>query len=62
MRVTYSVVTSPMREPKPLPPGVVPGGDSIFTAMEQQLGLRLLPVKGPRIYYTIQQVERPALD
>ncbi|HZI50693.1 MAG TPA: TIGR03435 family protein [Terriglobia bacterium] len=59
MRLTYSVVTSPMREPKPLPPGVVPGGDSIFTAMEQQLGLRLLPVKGPRIYYTIQQVERP---
>ena len=62
MRVTYSVVTSPMREPKPLPPGVVPGGDSIFTAMEQQLGLRLLPVKGPRIYYTIQNIDRPALD
>jgi uncharacterized protein (TIGR03435 family) len=62
MRVTYSVVTSPMREPQPLPPGIVPGGDSIFTAMEQQLGLRLLPVKGPRVYYTIQSVERPTLD
>jgi uncharacterized protein (TIGR03435 family) len=59
MRLTYSVVTSPMREPQPLPPGTVPGGDSIFTAMEQQLGLRLLPVKGPRVYYTIQTVDRP---
>ena len=62
MRLTYSVVTSPMREPKPLPPSIVPGGDSIFTAMEQQLGLKLLPVKGPRIYYTIQHVERPTLN
>ena len=62
MRLTYSVVTSPMREPQPLPPGTVPGGDSIFTAMEQQLGLRLLPVKGPRVYYTVQNVDRPTLD
>ena len=62
MRVTYSVVTSPMREPKPLPPGTVAGGDSIFTAMEQQLGLKLIPVRGPRIYYTIQSVERPVLN
>jgi uncharacterized protein (TIGR03435 family) len=62
MRLTYSVVTSPMREPKPLPPGIVPSGDSIFTAMEQQLGLKLLPVKGPRIYYTIQSVDRPAVN
>lgn len=62
MRLTYSVVTSPMREPKALPAGVVPGGDSIFTAMEQQLGLKLIPVKGPRVYYTIQYVERPTLD
>ena len=62
MRVTYSVVTSPMREPKPLPPGTVAGGDSIFTAMEQQLGLKMIPVRGPRIYYTIQSVERPVLN
>ena len=41
------------------------GRKSIGTSpppMEQQLGLKLLPVKGPRVYYTIQNVERPTLD
>jgi uncharacterized protein (TIGR03435 family) len=62
MKVTYSVQTSPMRDVYNLPANVVPAGDSIFTAMEQQLGLKLIPVKGPRVYYTIQSVERPTLN
>ena len=62
MKVTYSVLTSPMRDLYNLPANVVPTGDSIFTAMEQQLGLKLIPVKGPRVYYTIQNVERPTLN
>jgi uncharacterized protein (TIGR03435 family) len=62
MKVTYSVLTSPMRDVYNLPANVVPAGDSIFTAMEQQLGLKLIPVKGPRVYYTIQYVERPPLN
>src|SRR5262249_11409182 len=40
--LTYGVYDSPMKEPlPPLPPGEVPGGESIFTAIQKQLGLRL---------------------
>jgi uncharacterized protein (TIGR03435 family) len=59
MQLTYSIDKSPMREPQPV--GMEPpGGDSIFLAIEKQLGLKLVPVVGPRTYYTIEHVERPS--
>jgi uncharacterized protein (TIGR03435 family) len=46
------------------PPGVEPSdtppGPSIFTVLEQQLGLRLVPDKGPRGYIVIDSVQRPS--
>jgi uncharacterized protein (TIGR03435 family) len=37
-----------------------PAGPSIFTVVEQQLGLKLEPIKGPRGYIAIDHVERPS--
>ena len=58
MQLTYAPDKSPMREPRPVPADP-PGGDSIFVAFEKQLGLKLVPLNGPRTYYTIERVERP---
>jgi uncharacterized protein (TIGR03435 family) len=38
----------------------VPPGPSVFTVLEQQLGLKLVPDKGPRGYVVIDHVERPS--
>jgi uncharacterized protein (TIGR03435 family) len=56
--LTYGIANSPMREPKVFPPGVV-GGDSIFVALEKQLGLKLVPTKGPRSFYFIEHIDPP---
>jgi uncharacterized protein (TIGR03435 family) len=42
------------------PQSDVPAGPSIFTVLEQQLGLKLVPDKGPRGYLVIDHVERPS--
>ena len=57
--------TPPRRLPNGgLPPGpepsVIPPGATIFTALEQQLGLKLVPDKGPQGYIVIDHVERPS--
>jgi uncharacterized protein (TIGR03435 family) len=35
------------------------GGPSLFTALEQQLGLRLVSTKGPVAFVVIDRVEKP---
>jgi uncharacterized protein (TIGR03435 family) len=47
------------RPADPVEPSNVPRAPDIFTALEQQLGLRLEPAKAPREYIVIDQVERP---
>ena len=38
-----------------------PAGASVFTAIQEQWGLKLEPAKGPRGYIVIDQVERPSI-
>jgi uncharacterized protein (TIGR03435 family) len=38
----------------------VPRGQTIFTAVEEQLGLKLEPAKAPRDFIVIDRVERPS--
>jgi uncharacterized protein (TIGR03435 family) len=59
IQLTYAPDKSPSRNPRPVP-AEPPGGDSIFVAIEKQLGLKLVPTDGPRTYYTIEHVERPS--
>jgi len=41
-------------------PPLEPSGPSIFTAFQQQLGLKLVPTKGPVEYLVIEHIERPS--
>jgi uncharacterized protein (TIGR03435 family) len=43
----------------PQPPDILPAA-TIFTAIEEQLGLRLEPAKAPREYIVIDHIERPS--
>jgi uncharacterized protein (TIGR03435 family) len=48
------------------PPGDLPASDptapSIFTALQEQLGLRLESTKGPVDVLVIDGIDRPTLD
>jgi len=43
----------------PGPDASDPSGPSVFTELEQKLGLKLAPDKGPRGYVVIDRIERP---
>ena len=47
---------------QPEPASDVPRGQTIFLALEQQLGLKLEPAKAPRDFIVIDQVERPSAN
>ena len=56
--------STPGRLPMPRPvdetvSADIPSGPNIFTALEQQLGLKLEPTKLPREYIVIDRLERP---
>ena len=44
------------------PPSDVPRGQTIFAALEDQLGLKLEPARTPREFIVIDRIERPSAD
>jgi uncharacterized protein (TIGR03435 family) len=48
--------------PPPPPGALAPGGPSIFSALQQQLGLRLESTRGPAEVMVIDHVERPSAN
>jgi uncharacterized protein (TIGR03435 family) len=67
VRFNYALEFAPdERTPGPLArsvsnePSDIPRALDLFTALEQQLGLRLEPAKAPRDFIVIDQVERPS--
>ena len=60
----YDLVWTPDRAPQAPPSGVVidPNGPSIFTALQEQLGLKLDARRGPVEVLVIDGVERPGPD
>jgi uncharacterized protein (TIGR03435 family) len=46
--------------PAPPQPADVPRAGTIFSAIEDQLGLRLEPARAPREFIVIDRVERPS--
>jgi uncharacterized protein (TIGR03435 family) len=58
--LTWTPDQMPQRPPgAPEPPPIDPNGPSIFTAVQEQLGLKLESQKGPVAVLVIDRVERP---
>jgi uncharacterized protein (TIGR03435 family) len=55
MRQRPGALPAPQAEPSDVPPG-----PSVFAVFEKQLGLKLVPTKGPEGFLVIDHVERPS--
>jgi uncharacterized protein (TIGR03435 family) len=49
-------------EPATGAPAIDQGGPSLFTALPEQLGLKLVPIKAPVEVLVIEHVERPSAN
>ena len=64
-RFAFTLVFTPDRIPTETPPGIPPvdpNGPSLFTALQEQLGLKLAPAKGPVDVLVIDGAEHPTPD
>ncbi|MBV8904959.1 MAG: TIGR03435 family protein [Acidobacteriia bacterium] len=52
--------TARLADDLPTQPSDEPPAPSIFTAVEEQLGLRLVSTRGPREFLVIDHIERPS--
>jgi uncharacterized protein (TIGR03435 family) len=59
LEVKYTPDRSQLPPGVELPPGIDPNGPSLFTAIEEQLGLKLRPARGPVEVLVIDRVEQP---
>jgi len=59
VEVNYAPDRSQMPPGVELPPGIDPNGPSLFTALEEQLGLKLRPARGPVEVLVIDSVQQP---
>jgi uncharacterized protein (TIGR03435 family) len=65
-RFAFTLAWTPDRIPTEAPPPGIPpidlNGPSLFTALQEQLGLKLQPAKGPVDVLVIDRVEHPTED
>lgn len=65
-RFAFTLAWTPDRMPTEAPPPGIPpidpNGPSLFTALQEQLGLKLEPAKGPVDVLVIDSVEHPTAD
>jgi len=65
-RFAFNLAWTPDRIPTEAPPPGIPpidpNGPSLFTALQEQLGLKLQPARGPVDVLVIDRVERPTED